>query len=432
MSGNRTLLDKWRLVRAAARDNKRLSTGDVAVLLALCDRCGSKHNPDAPPMAGHALLGKMSGLSRRATIDSTRRLIDAGYISILELGSGTRGTTYTLNFSRGEAGCTTRSASTSGEPDFTTEVNHTSPLGTVRGEADFTESPLTEAPLEGRLRKEIIDCAAPTAPPVPGAVAPAQSVTAQDGFENLWRAYGYRRAKAEARRVFEKFALRGEALDQAIRKAAAWREAWEKQGKADAPRFTLAKWLQREEFECDPPTGYQPKQPKSAATAMYLAPAMVGKINPFSAFGTFTAEFIDAGVKQAPDGSGLLRLELSWSGHEADSWHEFPAETPDGEAMLDRIKSVLGLRDIDDVEDLLFRPFLCTISEDLTIAYAPAPANDNEDRQVRNVCEGNFGAVMQQRYASLTNHDDLQFQCPMDTQGGFPDHSNRRHGASGP
>lgn len=224
-TSKRTLLDKWRLVRAAARDNKRLSSGDVAVLIALCDRYGSQHRPDEPPMAGHALLGAMSGMSRRATIDSTRRLIDAGYIEVLALGAGTRGTRYTLNFARGEADFTTKKSDPSGEVDFTTVVNCTSPLQPASGEAYFTESPLTEAPLQGAPTERENDCGLAT--PDAAGLSAASPSTPQEGlpsFESLWRAYGYNRGKKEARAAW--VALPAEIDRPAIIEAAkAWQES---------------------------------------------------------------------------------------------------------------------------------------------------------------------------------------------------------------
>ncbi len=42
-----------------------------------------------------------------------------------------------------------------------------------------------------------------------------------------------------------------------------WRETWAAQNKPEAPRFSLAKWIEREEYECSPPTAYQPKQRKT-------------------------------------------------------------------------------------------------------------------------------------------------------------------------
>lgn len=302
MQRERNLLDKWRLVRAAARDNKRLSSGDIAVLIALCDRYGSKTRPDAPPIAGHALLGTMSGMSRRATIDSTRRLIDAGYIEVVELGKGTKGTTYSLNFARGEAELTSTGDDTSGEAEFTTEVKHSSPLEDASGEAYFTESPPTVAPLQGGLQIEGTTCPAPATDGLTATVGGA----GEDKFETLWRAYGYRREKAKAKAEFGKLDPTPEGMALLIASATAWRAAWAAQGKPDAPRKHLHVWLRDECWDEEPPTAYKAKKRKqrqpeapsvepandnSAAPAYHHAPARIPR-------GRYRAVITDSKVEQ--------------------------------------------------------------------------------------------------------------------------------------
>jgi len=227
-------LQKWKLVRAAARDNKRLSTGDIAVLIALCDRYGSKYDPDAPALAGHSLLGAMSGLSRRATIDSTRRLIEAGYIEVLELGSGTRGTRYGLILARGEDETTTKGENSSSEAEFTTVVNPTAPLDPLSGEAYFTESPPTLSRLQARLDvvgNKFDATAAP--PPADGQEATAAGLPSGDGFDEFWAAYprkhGLEKAQAEWSKITSD-------VDIIIDVAADWAAHYRAHG-------TNAKWI---------------------------------------------------------------------------------------------------------------------------------------------------------------------------------------------
>lgn len=215
-------LQKWKLVRAAARDNKRLSTGDIAVLIALCDRYGSKYDPDAPALAGHALLGAMSGLSRRATIDSTRRLIDAGYINVLELGSGTRGTRYGLDFSRGEDNFTAMGENSSGEAEFTTVVNRSSPLGTLSGEAYFTESPPTVFPLQGDIH--VVGSNFDDAPLAPLSVglAATDAVPPSGGFEEFWNAWPRKHGMKKAKTTWKRLAPDTELAMRIIATARDW------------------------------------------------------------------------------------------------------------------------------------------------------------------------------------------------------------------
>lgn len=192
-------LDKWLLVRAAARDGARLSLGDVSVLIALCDRYGSKYDPDAPALAGHALLASMTGLSRRATIDSTRRLIDAGYIYVAEPAVGTRGTKYGLVFASSEPQTTTSKQISSGEPEFTTVVNHAAPLERRSGEADFTTLPPTCIRRQDGLHVVVGSSASPAAPLADGLGATAAGHA--EGFDSFWSIWpkkvGIKKARAE-------------------------------------------------------------------------------------------------------------------------------------------------------------------------------------------------------------------------------------------
>lgn len=369
-TSKRTLLDKWRLVRAAARDNKRLSSGDVAVLIALCDRYGSQHRPDEPPMAGHALLGAMSGMSRRATIDSTRRLIDAGYIEVLALGAGTRGTKYSLNFARGEADFTTKQAVPSGEADFTTEVKRTSPLNHASGEADFTESPLTEAPLQGALTERENDCGLAT--PDAAGLSAASPSTPQEGeptFEALWRAYDYAKGKKEARAAWS--ALPPDTnLAAVIEAAKAWQKSWAAQGKPDAPRFTLARWLKDERYDEDAPRGFQKVERAKSKPA--------GKSKPAKVATRTTARVTAADVVETGDVTELRITATDADGcaHERFIQIQHPDEDTQfvGQRQLTALVHAAGLEQISDSAELLGRTIILT-SDGYT---APTTRPDDE------------------------------------------------------
>ncbi len=79
--------------------------------------------------------------------------------------------------------------------------------------------------------------------------------------------YGARTATDAAgqrqRKAYVLLAPGGELHAIMVAAATEWRDTWAAQGKADAPRFSLAKWIEREEYECSPPTAYQPKQIKT-------------------------------------------------------------------------------------------------------------------------------------------------------------------------
>lgn len=383
MQPNRTLLDKWRLVRAALRDNKRLSTGDVAVLVALCDRYGSKTRPGAPPVAGHALLAAMSGLSRRATIDSTRRLIETGYIQVVELGKGTKGTTYSLNFARGEDYFTSKGDTTSGEAQLTTVVKSNSPLAPSSGEAHFTESPLTEAPLQGGLRERGSECPAASPPDAGGFSAAAPGAGQDDEFETLWTAYGVRRGYKDAQIEFGK--LPSDVHAEILAAASAWREGWAGTGKPHSARMGLAKWLRENQWRNDPPTAYTAKERKPRTTPVAAAPEPAndnsglhrapGRIR----LGRYDALIVDSQVEQV-DGKSIACLHIDIGG-DAFTLH-VAIESPDydeqeaGQAMLKSLIGAVNLAGAEDSSELHNLPFELQVESGGALTFNTITAAD--------------------------------------------------------
>ncbi|MBD8650801.1 hypothetical protein IFT66_06885 [Rhizobium sp. CFBP 13726] len=402
-------LQKWKLVRAAARDNKRLSTGDIAVLMALCDRYGSKYDADAPALAGHALLGAMSGLTRRATIDSTRRLIEAGYISVLELGAGTRGTRYGLNFARGEDATTTRSDNSSSEAEFTTVVNHGSPLDPLSGEAYFTESPPTESRLQAGLHvvgKKFE--AAPVAPPtdaLAGTVAgPASG--GGDGFEEFWkvwpRKHGIKKAEAEWAKILYD-------VDIIIEVAAEWAAHY---AKHDVDRKWIpepANWLAGKRWLEDLPIVHgdskgaaiakakanaKPKAAKELAAVNDNQPPEyveedddgryepISDVGPFSPFGKWRGQVVDAEVYNDDEHTQrvvlTLQCENPGANYPVDFTHTFFFRHPDpkveerGKGFIERFAAVLDLGEITDTDEILYKPMEIRVDRRLAISYARA------------------------------------------------------------
>lgn len=132
----------------------------------------------------------------------------------------------------------------------------------------MNEDPLTRTRLQDRVTgRERYDCAAPTAPPPAGPVGAAEAGTSQGGFDELWGTYDYKRGKTEARRAYSKLGPDADLHAKLVKAARKWRKSWTAQGKPDAPRFTLTKWIEREEYDCEPPAAFTPKQRKPKPTA---------------------------------------------------------------------------------------------------------------------------------------------------------------------
>ncbi|OCJ03753.1 hypothetical protein A6U87_17620 [Rhizobium sp. AC44/96] len=203
-------------------------------------------------------LEEKTGATRPNIIASARRLVEHGAFSVVREGAGTRPTEYALNFGFVSSGIA-RDTATSGIVHDTSCGIADDTSGSFRGIAHDTKTSLTVTGLQAELPERDIDFAAPVAPPLSGLSADTAG-TAKGGFEELWKAYGYRKAKAEAKAAYAKLSPDGDLHTRIVDAAGLWLSAWAAQGKADAPRFTLAKWLEREEFECDPPAGYKAKE----------------------------------------------------------------------------------------------------------------------------------------------------------------------------
>ncbi|UPU00208.1 hypothetical protein J4G48_0020210 [Bradyrhizobium barranii subsp. apii] len=125
-------------------------------------------------------------------------------------------------------------------------------------------------------------------------------------FEALWRTYDFAKGKKAAREAWN--ALPPE-VDRAavIRAAAAWRASWRAQGKPDAPRFTLARWLKDERYDEDPPRGYQPKE----------KPGKAKPAKPVDDFKKFTI------TDYQEDGSWFGTMHINLTFRAVDGEHEF-------------------------------------------------------------------------------------------------------------
>lgn len=137
------------------------------------------------------------------------------------------------------------------------------------------KDPLTGTVLKDGPTESGNDCAPATPPPTVGLVATAAD-GAQDGFEELWKAYFPKRGqgtKAKAREVYEAIKPSAEQHLQMVESARLWFAAWDAQGKQDAARKTLEVWLRDEHYECEPPKAYQQRERKAKATKPKTLPA---------------------------------------------------------------------------------------------------------------------------------------------------------------
>lgn len=337
------------------------------------------------------------GLSLPHVHSALSDLVAWGYLQ-QTLGAGKRASRYVPNWSLlkssvtsvGNANDNDRSVTPGVNMSVTSGVNASSDVVTPVGNEDPSTLTRVQDPGNGI---DGLECAAPLAPVADGPVGATSPGTAQGGFEELWSAYAHKQKKAEARRAYARLSPDTELHAKLVEAAQQWQQAWSAQQKSDAPRFTLEKWIEREEYECDPPTAFKPKErkPKVASKKppkrQAAEVAMVGGISPFSSFGTFKAEIFEAEVKHLAPHTQRLTLKIKL-GDGTETYHKFNVLDPDldeqerGRAMLKSITDSLEIDgEVDETDDLLFRPMRCTIgkgADNFFIAYAPLAANDND------------------------------------------------------
>lgn len=283
-------------------------------------------------------LQQATGATRSNIITSLRRLLENGAFSLIREGAGTRPTEYGLNFafsSSGIVGSTSSDGERSGLVGDTACGIAGDTSSVASGIVDGTESSLTEAPRQGVLTVRENSCAAPTAPPA-DAFEGAAAGTAQEGFEELWNAYGYKRGKPEARKAYSRLAPDGGLHRRLVDSANAWRESWAAQNKPDAPRFTLAKWLEREEYECEPPTGYKPKERQ--AKTKHAAAIKDGISAPLTIVGLETI-----GDPFGGDYRAILKLSDA-AGHQQEHLLQLieGGECASGQAHINKLQNAFG------------------------------------------------------------------------------------------
>lgn len=210
-------------------------------------------------------LERATKATRTNIIASLRRLVEFGPFSVFRQGAGVRPTEYTLHFDMVAENVSGITHNTTSNNNHSGIVHNTS-CGLVgntsnlhSGIADNTESVLQVTAYKAGLPDREIEPSARSAPLAATLVEGGAAVPV-GGFEELWRAYGYRRDKAAAKKAYEAINPDADLHAAIVESAKSWEEAWEAQGKANAPRRTLAKWLTSECYDEDPPRGYRPKQ----------------------------------------------------------------------------------------------------------------------------------------------------------------------------
>lgn len=337
-------------------------------------------------------IARACDLSASVVAKACRELVEWGYFS-QNVGIGTRPTEFTpkwatvppvsnakavdISVLQGSHACVLQDSNAS--DDSVLLVSHES----------YLPYPADKAGL--RVSRNEFE-AAPVAPLADGLGAAAAG-PASGGFEEFWSIWPRKHGKAAARVAYGRV---DETDHDTIAAAArAWAEHYSKHDVEKKWIPEPANWLAKERWDEDLPIIHGDSKgaaiakakanaiPPTAASAKIRTP-MVGKIDDFSPFGTFTARIVNAQVFTTVD-TEALRIELEWDG--GRTWHKFSTRLEDserhaeGQAMLASITRAAGIEGkVEDSDELLFRPMLCTIEPgegQLVISYSPLASNEN-------------------------------------------------------
>ncbi len=258
------------------------------------------------------------------------------------------------------------------------------------------KDPLTGPGYKTGSQERGIECTTPSASLSVG-LSPADARTAQGGFAELWSAYDFKREKKKARDAYARFAPDADLHISVVAAAAAWRAAWAAQGKPDAPRRYLHTWLRDEDYDCEPPTAYVPKEgklqqkgprplvddPPQADPALAALAKWEGDVSLFSPRGTFQGEVVETSKWVDEPGAMQVCLLLALKTPTGDQRveHVFWIESDDaeqqrrGQGFLGFLAHAMGIPPAEDTEDLQFRPMTITINQEGHISYGP-PGSD--------------------------------------------------------
>ncbi|SMD06445.1 hypothetical protein SAMN06297251_12311 [Fulvimarina manganoxydans] len=316
----------------------------------------------------------------RADIKNVRisvgRLVEHGAFFIHREGKGTRPTEYVPNFSFAASGGA-HAPATSGDADTPTCGGADAPTNGRSGDAETPQSrlpvPLT---ISGYGEEATKEPAAATPPPAPRPDRAGGSVPAGD-FEVLWRAYGFKRGKAEARAAFDALSPSDERAAAMIEAARDWCAAWAEGGDAKTGRRTLASWLQREDFDCEPPRRYEKPTRQKRPTDDEERPQAptTGTAGPPQAPKRHRVTITDAATHQAGADIVLAIVMSAEDGTHFRAEHKVQArsasEQEDGQRALARLCMAANLGAVEDAAELCGREIEIMAGPTGPIHYVP-------------------------------------------------------------
>jgi len=201
-----------------------------------------------------------------------------GYITA-DVGRGRKASRYVPVWAHGRS--VHKIPNTTGDAHSVRETPNTSVRETpnttgdsVRGNQNKDPSTLIRSQ-DQDTGKDGYDCA-PASPPLPVGLMATGAGGAQGGFDEVWQAYFPQRGrgdKKKARAAYDKLSPDADLQKRIVASAADWHAAWAAQGDDSASRKHLDTWIAGEHYDCDPPGPYKAKDRKAGLPGSGRTPA---------------------------------------------------------------------------------------------------------------------------------------------------------------
>ena len=249
--GNRKvgLIRQHQFLVASTRD-PQLSRCDLAVLTEISELY---RDDKGDAWSSYAHLAAMVGVTERNVQRSISRLTERGWLGVTRRGNRGQVSAFVPNYAAAADYRTNLSANSMPDENVVSSPNDPTEMSAVfrndptgMSTDSYLPSPADKT-ADGKGRK--IDDPTGLAPTAGLAAAEGRPV----GFEQVYKAYGLRTKRAEAKAAFAALAPDAATLEQMIAAAERWRAAYGAIQDPTFDRMTLARWLRDECWLEDPP-----------------------------------------------------------------------------------------------------------------------------------------------------------------------------------
>lgn len=316
-------------------------------------------------LLGRSPTGK--ALSTRLINEANRQLVELGYLTELEKGSGHRGTRYAINwdllnqaaaghfpFSVSPVGYASVSPVGNAKAASVSPVGHKDPTTPTRRETGLG---VVGASTEAGGSPDI-------APPHHGPRGP-DGDSALGRFDLLWQAYGDHKDSALAEAEFDRLDPSPDLFAKLLDRAAHWKATYDTHNQLPAYRKTLRRWLAEKRWREEPK--FRPLSDRTGAATPPVDAQPTAPVAPAPQH----CRIVSATVRDGDEGS-VLTLTMQPVTGDAPIVRNLRHQTWEA-AEVDALLSAAGLQAGADSDELEGREVVVDGRW-----YLPVPANDND------------------------------------------------------